>query len=234
MSCNGSRAVDILKCWLFKKKLISSPDQWELRRHAFLRCTNWGGGVGRGVDFVSKCVIPWFQTWQERRFRVRRAHALFVASVLCRRLTFTILRCEQRSVRREARGPLSFRATFFADGRNWMSTCCEPYGGGSSTVPELSNDCAQPSVSGVTRLIHQTNNSGSLTFFFLAERNYFFSPRTEALSLSPLFFLNNKKKNVLNLSHGFGEFNNNKKWRLSRCPVWSCCVIKNIHVNTGD
>lgn len=36
------------------------------------------------------------------------------------------------------------------------------------------------------------------------------------------------------LSHGFGEFNNNKKWRQSRCSVWSCCVIKNIHVNTGD
>lgn len=125
MSCNGSRAVDILKCWLYKKKQISSPDQWELRRHAFLRCTNWGGGTrvgGGGVDFVSKCVIPWFQTWQERRFRVRRAHALFVASVSCRRLTFTILRCEPRSVRREAREPLSFRATFFlrTGGIGWV------------------------------------------------------------------------------------------------------------------
>lgn len=70
--------------------------------------------------------------------------------------------CAVGSVRIGAHEPLSFRATF-ADGWNRMSTCCEPYGGGS--VPELSNDCAQPSVSGVTRLIHQTNNSGSLTFF---------------------------------------------------------------------
>lgn len=74
---------------------------------------------------------------------------------------------------------------FFADERNRMSTCCEPYGGVGG-VPELSNDCAQPSVSGETRLIHQTNNSGSLTFFFfLAQRNYFFSPRTK--SPNPVF-----------------------------------------------
>lgn len=56
------------------------------------------------------------------------------------------------------RKSLSLRATI-ADGRDLVSTCCEPYGGGS--VPELSNTAhnLQCSVSGVTRLIHQTNNS---------------------------------------------------------------------------
>lgn len=129
--------------------------------------------------------------------------------------------CTAGSVRRKAHESLSFRATF-ADGRNRVSTCCEPYGGGS--VPELSNYCAQPLV--FSQWSDETNppdkQLGRLTFF---------QPRETSSCLrnrKPVF------KIIANLSHGFGEFNNNKKWRLSRCSVWSCCVIKNIHVNTGD
>lgn len=202
MSCNGSRAVDILKCWLFKKKQISSPDQWELRRHAFLRCTNWGWGGRGGVDFVSKCVIPWFQTWQERRFRVRRAHALFVASVLCRRLNLYdfALWAAQRAQRSARAAVIPRNVFFFADGRNRMSTCCEPYGGGSS-VPELSNDCAQPSVSGVTRLIHQTNNSGSLTFFSRTNQ-LLLSTDWSPISLAlPFYFKQQQKKTTFWICH---------------------------------
>lgn len=190
-------------------------------------CANWG-------DFMSKCVIPRFQPLTDcvscetcaLTPRIRRVWFLWLL-FLCFFLFFVFLFCAVGSVRIGAHEPLSFRATF-ADGWNRMSTCCEPYGGGS--VPELSNDCAQPSVSGVTRLIHQTNNSGSLTFFSHAKLLLLSADGSAVLFFFYFFFF----QIVPNLSHGFGEFNNNKKWRLSRCPVWSCCVIKNIHVNTGD
>lgn len=85
--------------------------------------------------------------------------------------------------------------------------------------------CAQPSV--FSQWSNQTNPSdkqlGKINLFFsLAKTSWCVHTR------KPVF------KVIINLSHGFGEFNNNKKWRQSRCSVWSCCVIKNIHVNTGD
>lgn len=57
-------------------------------------------------------------------------------------LLFSTGFCAVASARITAHESLSFRATF-ADGRNGLSTCCEPYGGGS--VPELSNIARQAS-----------------------------------------------------------------------------------------
>lgn len=116
---------------------------------------------------------------------------------------------------------LSFRATF-AVGRNGLRTCCEPFGGGC--VPGAVKYCAEASVS------RQWTNLSNPSDKQLR--------RLTSLSLAKLVLsLSHRKvrfEMIANLSHGFGEFNNNKKWRQSRCIVWSCCVIKNIHVNRGE
>lgn len=115
----------------------------------------------------------------------------------------------------------SFRAPF-AVGRNGPRTCCEPNGGGC--VPGAVKYCAEASVSRQwTNLSNPPDKQPR---------------RLTSLSLAKLVLsLRHRKvrfEMIANLSHGFGEFNNNKKWRQSRCIVWSCCVIKNIHVNRGE
>lgn len=122
-----------------------------------------------------------------------------------------------------AQESLSFRATF-AVGRNGLRTCCEPHGGGGGCVPGAVRYCAEASVSRQwTNLSNPSDKQlRRLTSLCLAKLVLGLSHRKDRLEMIP------------NLSHGFGEFNNNKKWRQSRCAVWSCCVIKNIHVKGGE
>lgn len=109
--------------------------------------------------------------------------------------------------------------------RNGLGTCCEPYGGGGGGgVPGAVKYCAKASVS---RQWTSLSNPSDKQL-----------RRLSSLSLEKLLLsLSHGKvgfEMIPILSHGFGEFNNNKKWRQSRCIVWTCCVIKHIHVNTGE
>lgn len=192
MSCNGSRAVDILKCWLFKKKQISSPDQWELRRHAFLRCTNWGGRGGGGGWLrvkVRNSLIPDL-TRASLSGETRACFIRCFCLVSPSNLYDFALWAAQRA-QRSARAAVIPRNVFCGREESdeyLLRAIRRRRQQRPGAVKRLRTAFSQWS--------NETNPSDKQLWklnLFLAERNYFFSPRTEALSLSPFFFLNNKK-----------------------------------------